>query len=159
MPNPSKSNVTAEKKPKLKETDGNEIGPSHNLWVGNLSNETADSDLMDIFGKYGALDSVTTYSSRNFAFIYFKRLEDARSAKEALQGTVLLGSRIKIEFARPVRSSSFTLLCILLGFRDCNLWLFVISYYTVSSFDKFKFSLLLNQISNKLVEEYFSFVC
>ncbi|OVA08768.1 RNA recognition motif domain [Macleaya cordata] len=108
MPHPSKSNVSTEKNPKQpnhggKGTDEDEIGPSHNLWVGNLSNDTTDSDLMDIFAKYGALDSVTTYSSRNFAFIYFKRLEDARAAKEALQGTVLLGNPIKIEFARPAR--------------------------------------------------------
>ena len=77
--------------------------PSNNLWVGNLSGETVDSDLMELFNKYGALDSVTTYSSRSYAFVYFKRVEDAKAAKEALQGTTLHGNQIKIEFARPVR--------------------------------------------------------
>ena len=77
--------------------------PSNNLWVGNLSGETVDSDLMELFNKYGALDSVTTYSSRSYAFVFFKRVEDAKAAKDALQGVTLHGNQIKIEFARPVR--------------------------------------------------------
>ncbi|KAM7278130.1 hypothetical protein ACFE04_005264 [Oxalis oulophora] len=78
--------------------------PSNNLWVGNLSMEVTDSDLMDLFTKYGALDSLTTYSSRNFAFLFFKRVEDAKAAKDALQGAVIRGGNpIKIEFARPAR--------------------------------------------------------
>ncbi|MCL7050115.1 hypothetical protein MKW94_023806 [Papaver nudicaule] len=83
-----------------KETESHE---SHNLWVGNLSNDTTEEDLMDLFGKHGDIDSVTSYSSRNFAFIYYKRVEDAKEAKEALQGTNLLGNPLKIEFARPAK--------------------------------------------------------
>ena len=85
-----------------KESEESET-PSNNLWVGNLSGETVDSDLMELFNKYGVLDSVTTYSSRSYAFVYFKRVEDAKAAKDALQGTTLHGNQIKIEFARPVR--------------------------------------------------------
>ncbi|TYI06577.1 hypothetical protein ES332_A10G167800v1 [Gossypium tomentosum] len=77
--------------------------PSNHLWVGNLSGETVDSDLMELFNKFGALDSVTTYSSRSYAFVYFKRVEDAKAAKDALQGATLHGNQIKIEFARPAK--------------------------------------------------------
>ncbi|KAI3936479.1 hypothetical protein MKX01_028109 [Papaver californicum] len=91
----------SEKPPKQgKETESHE---SNNLWVGNLTNDTTEEDLLDLFGKHGDLDTVTNYSSRNFAFIYYKRIEDAKEAKEALQGTNLLGNPIKIEFARPAR--------------------------------------------------------
>ncbi|XVF29407.1 hypothetical protein REPUB_Repub15cG0118500 [Reevesia pubescens] len=83
--------------------DYEESEPSNNLWVGNLSGETVDSDLMELFNKYGALDSVTTYSSRSYAFVFFKRVEDAKAAKDALQGTTLHGNQIKIEFARPAK--------------------------------------------------------
>ncbi|XP_044499263.1 flowering time control protein FPA [Mangifera indica] len=82
--------------------DGPEV-PSNHLWVGNLSAETNDADLTDLFIKYGALDSVTTYSSRSFAFVYFKRVEDATAAKDALQGSSLRGNPLKIEFARPAK--------------------------------------------------------
>ncbi|KAF5733912.1 flowering time control protein FPA isoform X1 [Tripterygium wilfordii] len=77
--------------------------PSNNLWIGNLSTDVTDEDLMDLFGKFGALDSVTTYSSRSFAFLYFKRVEDAKAAKESLQGAVVRGNPVKIEFARPAK--------------------------------------------------------
>ncbi|KAF5465404.1 hypothetical protein F2P56_015415 [Juglans regia] len=75
--------------------------PSNNLWVGNLASDVTDSDLMNLFARYGALDSVTTYSLRSYAFVFFKRIEDAKAAKEALQGVELRGNPVKIEFARP----------------------------------------------------------
>lgn len=90
--------------------------PSNNLWVGNLSFDVTDSDLMSLFAQYGALDSVTSYSSRSYGFVFFKRIEDAKAAKNALQGTPLRGTPIKIEFARPVRSDLCALLLLLLGF-------------------------------------------
>ncbi|CAN0857986.1 Flowering time control protein FPA [Linum grandiflorum] len=81
--------------------------PSNNLWVGNLAQDVTDSDLMGLFAKYGALDSVTAYSSRSYAFVFFKRVEDAKAAKDALQGSVLRGVTLKIEFARPAKPSKF----------------------------------------------------
>ncbi|XP_028757184.1 flowering time control protein FPA [Neltuma alba] len=77
--------------------------PSNNLWVGNLSHEVTESDLMALFAQYGALDSVTSYSSRSYGFVFFKRIDDAKAAKNALQGTLLRGIPMKIEFARPAK--------------------------------------------------------
>lgn len=77
--------------------------PSNSLWVGNLSTDVTDADLMNLFAQFGALDSVTSYSSRSYAFIFFKHMEDAQAAKEALQGFFLRGNSIKIEFARPAK--------------------------------------------------------
>ncbi|KAL2328869.1 hypothetical protein Fmac_022296 [Flemingia macrophylla] len=87
-----------------RDPDDSAVSPSNNLWVGNLAPDVADSDLMDLFAKYGALDSVTSYSSRSYAFVFFKRVEDAKAAKNALQGTNLRGSSLKIEFARPAKA-------------------------------------------------------
>ncbi|KAK1270485.1 Flowering time control protein FPA [Acorus gramineus] len=75
--------------------------PSVNLWVGNLGSDTTESDLMGIFAKYGALESVSTYTLRNYAFVNFKHLDDAKAAKEALQGAYVRGSSVKIQYARP----------------------------------------------------------
>lgn len=95
------SNPTQESGGTSEETDV----PSNNLWVGNLSSDVTQSDLAGHFAKFGALDSVTPYSARCYGFVFFKRMEDAMAAKSALQGTLLRGNSIKIEFARPVRSS------------------------------------------------------
>ena len=71
--------------------------PSNNLWVGNLASDVADSDLMDLFVQYGALDSITSYSSRSYAFVFFKRIEVAKAAKDTLQDVDLHGHPIKSE--------------------------------------------------------------
>jgi len=76
---------------------------------------------MVLFSKYGAVDSVSSYPSRSYAFVYFKRVEDAKKALEALHGTYLRGNSLKIEFARPVCSA----LRALLGFTDCSLCLLI----------------------------------
>ncbi|CAI0541061.1 unnamed protein product [Linum tenue] len=93
------------KRQSQRESDDGASAPSNNLWVGNLAQDVTDSDLMALFAKYGALDSVTSYSSRSYAFVFFKRVEDAKAAKEALQGAAIHGSPLKIEFARPAKPS------------------------------------------------------
>lgn len=86
-----------------KEVEEGDAPPSNTLWVGNLSMDTTESDLMALFAKYGDLDSVTTYPARNYAFLYFKNLEDAKVAREALQGSLVRGNSLKIEFAKPAK--------------------------------------------------------
>ncbi|CAH8390231.1 unnamed protein product [Eruca vesicaria subsp. sativa] len=86
-----------------REPDGSGGYQSTNLWVGSLTPDTTESDLADLFGRFGEIDRLTAYSSRCFAFIYYRRVEEAVAAKEALQGADLNGSQIKIEFARPAK--------------------------------------------------------
>lgn len=110
MPPPSKS-IRPSHHGAAKESGGGGGGdhdtpPSNNLWIGNLSSDVTDADLMDVFGKYGALDA-TSYAARSFAFVFFKRPDDAAAAKDALQGTSVKGNPIKIEFARPVCTAPF----------------------------------------------------
>ncbi|KAE8694885.1 hypothetical protein F3Y22_tig00110764pilonHSYRG00034 [Hibiscus syriacus] len=88
---------------KLGNQSDESVPPSNHLWVGNMSVEAVDSDLTELFNKFGALDSVTTYSARGYAFVYFKRVEDAMVAREALQGATLHGNHLKIDFARPAK--------------------------------------------------------
>ncbi|KAG6395502.1 hypothetical protein SASPL_146147 [Salvia splendens] len=77
--------------------------PSNNLWIGNVSQDVSEAELKALFEKYGKIDSVTTYSARNYAFLQFKEMEEARSAKLALQGFYFHGSSLKIEFAKPAK--------------------------------------------------------
>ncbi|XP_059298912.1 flowering time control protein FPA [Lycium ferocissimum] len=77
--------------------------PSNNLWVGNLAPDVTDADLTSLFQKYGPIDSVTSYSSRGFGFLYFKNMNDAKEAKDALQGSFFHGNALRIEFAKPAK--------------------------------------------------------
>ncbi|RDX95437.1 Flowering time control protein FPA, partial [Mucuna pruriens] len=85
-----------------KSVEGEEWGtPTNNLWIGNLPPDITESDLTSLFAQYGSLDALISYSARTFAFVLFRRVEDAKAAKTNLQGAPLRGIQIRIEFARP----------------------------------------------------------
>ncbi|XP_021863405.1 flowering time control protein FPA [Spinacia oleracea] len=90
-------------KPKKYATDTD--SSSSHLWVGNLPPDVTESELTELFDKHGLLDGITCYATRSYAFVYYKRAEDAASAKEALQGFLINGNSIKIEFAKPAKPS------------------------------------------------------
>ncbi|KAI7743492.1 hypothetical protein M8C21_015216 [Ambrosia artemisiifolia] len=74
-----------------------------NLWVGNLSSDVTELDLRNLFEKHGVVDTVTCYPSRSYAFVNMRRPEDAKRAKDLLQGVVLRSGSLKIDFAKPAR--------------------------------------------------------
>lgn len=92
--------------------DQEEAPPSRHLWVGNVSQEVTEGLLVEKFAKFGSIESVTVYSQRNYAFINFKNLENARDAKNGLQGVVLGGLAMRIEFAKGVIGSRYPSYCL-----------------------------------------------
>ncbi|KAH1114386.1 hypothetical protein J1N35_007764 [Gossypium stocksii] len=99
---------------------------SNCLWVKSLSGEMIDSDLMELFHKFDTLGSVT-HTLRRCAFVYFKCMEVAKAAKDALQAT-LHGNQIKIEFAQLIRFVLF-FFSISLGFSSFSQFLIIIPVY------------------------------
>lgn len=89
---------------------------SNNLWVGSITMDTTESDLTELFGRFGDIDRITAYSSRGFAFIYYRHVEEAVAAMEALQGANLNGGLLKIQYARPVCSYLFDSLGLYINF-------------------------------------------
>ncbi|RWW10739.1 hypothetical protein BHE74_00015413 [Ensete ventricosum] len=88
--------------PPSKESESDEA-PSNTLWVGNLPADITDSDVMAVLAKHGALDCTTMRGSRSwYTFVYFRHVDEAKAAKEALRGTTIHGTASRIEFARPV---------------------------------------------------------
>ncbi|XP_008790591.2 flowering time control protein FPA-like [Phoenix dactylifera] len=92
------------RRPPSKEGDSYEASSSV-LWVGNIPADTVDSVVMDVFSKFGALDCNTMHGARSYSFVFFRSIDDAKAAKDALQGSPLHGSSIKIEFARPAKAA------------------------------------------------------
>jgi cold-inducible RNA-binding protein len=76
------------------------------LYVGNLSFETTENDLQDLFEQHGQVSEVSlmmdrmTGKSRGFAFITMPDAE-AKAAMEALNGKELAGRALNINEARP----------------------------------------------------------
>ncbi|KAI4305571.1 hypothetical protein L6164_028932 [Bauhinia variegata] len=74
--------------------------PSRHLWVGNLPHNIVEDDVAHHFLRFGPLESIAFQPGRSYAFINFKRDEDAIDALKALQGFPLAGNPLRIEFAK-----------------------------------------------------------
>jgi len=78
-----------------------------NIYVGNLSYDTDDQALREVFEKYGSVDSVNVifdkYSGRSkgFGFIEMPDNSEAQTALDELDGKELDGRNIKVNQAKP----------------------------------------------------------
>ncbi len=77
------------------------------MFVGNLSRETTEDDLRQIFGEFGAVESVAiitdrlTGDPRGFAFVEMNNPDEARAAIEAIPGREVHNMEIAVNEARP----------------------------------------------------------
>jgi cold-inducible RNA-binding protein len=77
------------------------------LYVGNLSFETTENDLQDLFEQHGAVNEVNlmmdrmTGKSRGFAFVTMNDDAQAKAAMAAVNGKELNGRALNVNEARP----------------------------------------------------------
>ncbi len=77
------------------------------LYVGNLSFNATETDLMDLFGQAGQVKDVAliqdrvTGKSRGFAFVTMTTDEEAATAVSQLNGKSIDGRTISVSEARP----------------------------------------------------------
>jgi cold-inducible RNA-binding protein len=77
------------------------------MYVGNLSFETTENDLQDLFEQHGTVNEVhlmmdrDTAKSRGFAFVTMNDGPQANSAMSALNGRELNGRTLTVNEARP----------------------------------------------------------
>lgn len=74
--------------------------PCKNLWVGNLSEEVTDGVLQREFSPYGRIEDIKMLPQKNCAFINLSNVEEALRAREALQGKMVFGRSMRINFGR-----------------------------------------------------------
>ena len=77
------------------------------LYVGNLSFETTENDLQDLFEQHGTVNEVQlmmdrmTGKSRGFAFVTMNDSAQASAAMTGLNGQDLNGRALNVNEARP----------------------------------------------------------
>ena len=82
------------------------------IFVGNLSFQTTDSDLNDLFAKFGEVESATiitdrdTGRSKGFGFVAMND-DNAEKAIAQLNGTELNGRALTVNEARPMVKRDF----------------------------------------------------
>lgn len=82
-----------------------------NIYVGNLSYDTRDTDLQHAFESYGEVASARvitdqyTGKSRGFGFVEMNNAAEGKAAIEGLNGQDLQGRAITVNEARPKSDS------------------------------------------------------
>jgi cold-inducible RNA-binding protein len=77
------------------------------LYVGNLSFNTTDPDLRDLFAQYGTVEDVHLVTdrgsgrSRGFAFVTMSSAAEGEAAITALEGKQVDGRNLTVNEARP----------------------------------------------------------
>lgn len=77
------------------------------IYVGNLSFQSTENGLRELFGQFGSVDEASivndreTGRSRGFAFVTMSNDSDAQAAIEALHGQEFEGRALTVNEARP----------------------------------------------------------
>lgn len=77
------------------------------LYVGNLSFETTENDLQDLFSQHGTVTDTAlmmdrmTGRSRGFAFVTMSSGSEGQSAIDAFHGKQVQGRALTVNEARP----------------------------------------------------------
>jgi len=78
-----------------------------NIYVGNLSYETTEDDLRDLFEEFGTIVEVSiikdreTGRSKGFGFVEMEESDGAEKAIKELDGNDLSGRNVTVNEARP----------------------------------------------------------
>ncbi|MDR2463897.1 MAG: RNA-binding protein [Verrucomicrobiales bacterium] len=86
------------------ETQKNEV-ETPRLYIGNLSYETSESDLFDLFSQVGTVNNVEVVrdgrsNSKGFGFVEMGTLETAKAASEKFHRTDFMGRQIVVAGAK-----------------------------------------------------------
>jgi RNA recognition motif-containing protein len=85
---------------------------SKKLFVGNLSFQTTESDLTDMFAAYGPVEAATiitdreTGRSKGFGFVTMSE-DDANKAAASLNGSEVNGRALTVNEAKPMVKRDF----------------------------------------------------
>ena len=78
---------------------------SPKLYVGNLSYETSESDLFDLFSQVGAVHNVEIVrdrqsNSKGFGFVEMQSIDTAKGAIEKYHGNEFMGRQLVVSVAK-----------------------------------------------------------
>lgn len=82
---------------------------ANKLYVGNLPYTATDSELSQLFGEVGKVESVNLITdkfsgkSKGFGFVEMSTSEEAQAAIEKFNGYDMAGRKLVVNIARPLR--------------------------------------------------------
>lgn len=74
---------------------------TNKLYVGNINYSASAYDLEEVFARYGDVEEVKLIDGKGFGFITMGTNDEAKEAKENLDGYSLKGRSLRVNEARP----------------------------------------------------------
>ena len=77
-----------------------------NIYIGNVSYDSTEEDLGNLFSEYGTVDSVKiivnkhTGRSKGFGFVEMSNTEEGQKAVDALDGHEVNGRNLRVDVAK-----------------------------------------------------------
>ncbi|GAA5848606.1 hypothetical protein JCM8547_004571 [Rhodosporidiobolus lusitaniae] len=68
--------------------------PTRALWIGSIPSTTTPNHLLAIFSSFGSIESARVLTHKSCGFVNFERLDDAVTARKALNGREILGAEV-----------------------------------------------------------------
>ena len=78
-----------------------------NLGIGNVSPSTSPAELESLFAAHGKVESCRVLTHKNCGFVNFVTIQDAINARKNMNGKLINGGAIKINFAKVPEKSDF----------------------------------------------------
>jgi RNA recognition motif-containing protein len=72
--------------------------PSNSLWLGSVPFDITEDELYGPFARFGTIDNIRLLPQKKCAFITFSNVAEAELAMREMQGQLLRGERLKINF-------------------------------------------------------------
>ena len=82
-----------------------EANATSNLWIGNIGPTVSEEQLREIFGRFGRITNVRLLSAKNCAFVNFENIDIAVQVKSEMQGYMIAGQNIKINYGKELKPS------------------------------------------------------
>ncbi len=72
--------------------------PSNSLWLGSVPFDITEDELYGPFARFGTIDNIRLLPQKKCAFITYMNVAEAELAMREMQGQMLRGERLKINF-------------------------------------------------------------
>ncbi|MBD3382633.1 MAG: RNA-binding protein [candidate division Zixibacteria bacterium] len=76
------------------------------LYVGNLNYSVTSEQLKELFSNHGDVKDVRVIDGKGFGFVEMSSVDEAETAKDALNGSEFEGRTLRIDEARPRRENN-----------------------------------------------------
>eukprot|EP00081_Caenorhabditis_elegans_P026250 NP_509705.3 TIA-1/TIAL RNA binding protein homolog [Caenorhabditis elegans] len=70
------------------------------VYVGNISQQTTDADLRDLFSTYGDIAEVRIFKTQRYAFVRYEKKECATKAIMEMNGKEMAGNQVRCSWGR-----------------------------------------------------------